>query len=193
MYKVKVAIEGIAPILFNRFTDEAKEAMDVGRTGGKRTPTQKMDEAKAKAYVGKEGVYIPSVNIKRCLLQGAQKSGLKFGKKGLSQFLEALVFIEEPEVLFNKKECDFIDERVGRIPPKTGPAAIIRRPGIHTGWKLAFTLMVADDRIDSVQIKAAMQEAGLLQGIGSFRPEFGRFVVAGWDVVQATPSKSKAA
>ena len=183
MYKVKVAIEGIAPILFNRFTDEAKEKMDTGRTGGKLTPTQKQDEAKAKAYINGHGVYIPSVNIKRCLLLGAQKANLKFGRKSLSTFLEPLVFIEEQEVEFGKKECDFIDERVGRIPPKTGPAAIIRRPGIHSGWKLAFTFVVADDRIDEQQVHNALQEAGLLQGIGSFRPEFGRFVVKSWEVV----------
>lgn len=183
MYKVEVIIEGVAPILFNRFTAEALEGLDKKVTGGTKTKEGKLAEARAKAYTNSNGVYWPGVNLKQTIIQGASKASLKHGKKALWPFLQAALFIQPMELEFGKKESDFIDERWGRIPPKTGAAAIIRRPGMHTGWNLRLTLVVVDERIQASQVKTAVEEAGLLVGTGSYRPEFGRFKVVEWKEV----------
>lgn len=182
MYHITATIEGIAPLLFNRFTAEAQEKMDNKQTGGTRTVAQKKAEALTKVYRNGHGMFVPAANVKKALIQGAQKSSLKYGKKALWPFIEATVFFTEQELLLGKDEPDFVDERTGRIPPKTGARVVIRRPGVNTGWKLTFGLLVTDDRIAQDDIKKSLEEAGLLSGICDNRPEFGRFIVKEWKV-----------
>ena len=181
MYWVDVTIEGIAPILFHRMTEEEQESMAQSRTGGTRTVAQKRKEALSKVYRNGDGLFCPGENIKKALLQACTKASLKYGKKALYGYVEALVFIEPHQVSFGKLEPDFVDERVGRIPPRTGGRVIIYRPGLHEGWVLSFTLAVMDDRIPEDHLKRALDEAGVLVGLCDHRPEFGRFVVKKWE------------
>jgi hypothetical protein len=173
-------IEGIAPILFNQMTDEVKESIGQGKTGGRSSVEVRRKLAEKKAYRNKEGLYCPAGSIKRAMILASSKASLKYGKKALGPFLEALVFIEPMEIPFHEKKHHFIDERVGRIPPRTGGRQIIYRPGLNTGWKLAFTVVLVDDRIPADHVKSALQEAGILQGLCDGRPEFGRFKVTEW-------------
>lgn len=184
MYRVKVSIQGVAPILFNRFSEEAQDALDKGKTGGVFSKARKERELEAKLYKNGEGqLYIPPHALKECLLQGATKGSLKYGKKGLAPFLKALIFVEEQALLLGKTMPDFIDERIGRRPPRTGGACVIRRPGVNAGWAVSFTLVVGDERIPEEHIKSALEEAGLLVGLLDGRPEFGRFVVTQWEKI----------
>ncbi len=184
MYQIKVTIEGIAPILFNRFTDEQKEALETRRTGGTRTKEDSKKEALTKVYRNDAGLYCPSVNIKKTFLNGITKGNIKEGRSSARPYLEATVFIQPSEVPFNVDEPDFIHEITGRIPPKTGARVIIRRPGLKEGWKLSFTLVVVDDRRSAESIRRGFEEAGLLVGLCDGRPEYGRFIVKDWQVIK---------
>jgi hypothetical protein len=183
MYKIHGKIQGVAPFLYNRMVDP--ESLNKTSTGGKPKPGEREAEAEMKVYKDEDGLYLPRWNFKKCLLLGVQKAGLKEGRAGMAPFLEATVFLEEDPHFTGKKERDYMDERVGRIPPKTGAAAIIRRPALQTGWELPFTLTVVDDRRDADAIRRGLEEAGLLVGLGSFRPEHGRFIVTEWEIEKA--------
>lgn len=180
MYKIHGKIKGVAPFLYNRMVDPS--SLNKTSTGGKPKPGEREAEAELKVYADDDGLYLPRWNFKKCLLLGVQKAGLKEGRAGMAPFLEATVFLEEDPHFTGKKERDYIDERVGRIPPKTGAAAIIRRPALQAGWELPFSLTVVDDRRDADAIRRGLEEAGLLVGLGSFRPEHGRFVVTEWQI-----------
>lgn len=180
MYKINARIQGVAPFLFNRMIDPSQ--LDKPSSGGKVQPGERQQEAEHRVYADDDGLFIPRWNLKKCLLMGVTKAGLKEGRAGLASFLEATVFVDCDPHFIGKKQRDYIDERVGRIPPRTGAAAIIRRPALATGWELPFTLTVVDDRRDAGAIRRGLEEAGLLVGLGSFRPEHGRFIVTEWAV-----------
>ena len=61
MYTVNATIEGIAPILFNRFSEEAQADMEAGRNKGRQTVQKKREEARQfKVYRNDGGLFCPS-------------------------------------------------------------------------------------------------------------------------------------
>lgn len=183
MYKIKAAIEGTAPLLMNAFSEAAKEILDTGKTGGKRTSEQKMAEVEDKQLKNKDGLFIPSYYIRAAMRDGSKMDNMKLGKKGLAPYLEALVFIEPREISLQKLEYDFIDARIGRRPPRTGAAVLIRRPGIKEGWMLEFVITVASDIVPEVSVKEALQAGGLYCGLGDGRKMgFGKFQIIKWEI-----------
>ena len=183
MYEIKATIEGIAPILFNRFTEEQQKALEERKTGGTRTVAKSQAEALKKVYRNGNGLYCPAANLKKSLLNGITKGNVKEGRGSARPYIEATVFIKPQEVEFGKKDPDFIHECTGRIPPKTGARVVLRRPGLREGWELSFSMIVMDDRRSADQIRLGWEEAGLLVGLCDGRPEYGRFILKEWEVI----------
>jgi hypothetical protein len=183
MYTIRGTIEVVAPILFSKWTEQASENIKTGATGGKFTDDQRMAEAMEKVYRNDSGLFLPPWNFKKCLLEGTMKAGLKEGRASAAKFFEATIFVQG-DLLFGVEEPDFIHETPGRRPPKTGGACLIKRPALNAGWRLPFQLMIVDDRRSPEHIKRAVEEAGLLVGLGSWRPEYGRFVLTEWAVTK---------
>lgn len=181
-YRIRAEIEGVAPILFNRWTEEAQQGLRTNSTGGKFTDDQRQAEALTKVYRAADGqLVVPGWNLKRCILEGAKRAGLKEGRTSMVTFLAPTMFVEgDPS--FGVSEPDYIDERAGRRPPRTGGAVLIKRPALKAGWHLPFVLSVVDDRRNPDAIRTAASEAGLMVGLGDFRPEYGRFLVTAWMV-----------
>lgn len=181
MYTINGVIKGDAPILFNKMVDSS--VLDSGVTGAQPTDAAgRLAEAELKVHRGANGDLVaPPWMFKRVLLDGARQSKLKVGKTSLYMLVNAYVFLNT-EPSFGVKDRDFIHEHVGRIPPRTGKAAIIRRPALDTGWTLRFTLSVVNDSLPPSALKDALSVAGSLVGMGSWKPEYGRFVVTEWSV-----------
>lgn len=177
MRSIHVEIEGIAPLMFNRFTEKSKENMVKGTSGRKKTADEDMSSAMDKVHRDREGrPGIPCNMIKSALLRGSVMASLKLGKKGAQPFIRACVFFDPAFILLGR-EPDGVDERVGiNNNAGKGTAVMLRRP-IYNNWGVAFDLRVVDDRIPDSLVKIALEEAGLLVGIGAFRPDFGRFLV----------------
>lgn len=183
MYEINVRIKGIAPVLFNRFSEEAQQKMAQRRTGGTPTAEEIEQESEGKLYKNKQGIYMPSTWIKAAMLGGCQMANLKYGRRGFYSYLQGGVFVKEREILTGKHSPDFVHERVGRIPPKTGGAAILRSPGFKEGYEISFTLIVVDDSLPEQHIRDALETGGIYKGIGSGRPDFGRFTITHWQRV----------
>lgn len=129
---------------------------------------------------------MPPWNLKVCLIEGLKKSKEKEGRSAMWPQAQATVFVEGDSVFHRGEEplteMDFLHTTQGRIPPKTGPMVTIWRPAVDTPWLLPFVLNVVDDRRNEAQLRRGMEEAGLLCGIGSWRPENGRFIVTRWEI-----------
>lgn len=179
MYKISVELEGLAPFLFNRMSDTSG-LTGAGKSGGVVSEAERIKEAKEKVYKDKQGILVwPAWNLKRMLVDGCAIAKLKEGKTALGRLVMGTVFPTDGSFgvkAFGLHEC------VGKIPPRTGRAAIIRRPILDTGWKLKFSLNVIDERRDEKMLKRGLEEAGLLVGLGSWRPEYGRFLIREWKV-----------
>lgn len=187
MYQIDVLLEGVAPFLFNRMTEAEQEKINTGQSGGNISLADKEAGALLKAYRDDAGLYWPAWNVKRCLCFGIDRAKLKEGRGSLRPYVEATVFPDDPArfVLPDgspKLDVDLMHRVMGKVPPRTGGAQTIRRPMLNTGWRLACVLRVVDDRRRPDDLRRALDEAGLLVGMGSWRPQYGRFVVVGWDV-----------
>lgn len=126
--------------------------------------------------------YIPSDNLERCIMEGARKSRL--GKD-----VTAAVFVTEteieikhpllrgktPDALFDDDQKRFVLRK--GVKMATGSRIIRVRPQIPTGWSATFTAEYDDEIIDEKNLIKAVIDAGILVGIGDWRPKFGRFTV----------------
>ena len=177
MYQVKAEIEGIAPILFNRFTEENQAEVESGRSVGRQTAEVKKELALNKVYRNGEGLFCPAANIKKAMVLACGISQLKHGRKSLGPILNAVLFLEPMEIPFGVEKPDFIHEQVGRIPPRTGARVVLYRPALNMGWKLSFILNVFTDTVGIEQVRRSLSDAGIYQGLCDGRPEYGRFQV----------------
>lgn len=177
MYRVKVEIEGIAPILFNRFTEANQADVETGRSTGRQTVEQKKEVALQKVYRNGDGLFCPAANLKKAMVLACGISQLKHGKKSLGPILNAVLFLEPMEIPFGVDKPDTIHEQVGRIPPRTGARVVLYRPALQAGWKLKFTLNIFTDTVGIDQVKRSLTDAGVYQGLCDGRPEYGRFKV----------------
>lgn len=175
MKNISIEIEGICPILFNRFFDPKSL-----ESPGGRKPTQKLiDEVKFKVYRkgnGKSDIGMPAENIKKSLLLGCSSAGIKVGRRGAMPYMRATVFVDPEFVSFGVKKPDGIHECTGRNPNTRG-MVIIRRPYLDTGWKLKYNLCLFDERINPGSVKIALEESASIVALCDHRPEYGRFKI----------------
>ena len=183
---IECIIEGVTPLICNRFTDEAMMKATNGTTtstvGNRGTP---MEIAEKKLYIGHGNVpMIPHPNLFRCIVDAGKffKAGKSKVTTLKSSLIPACLSIEETEITIEHNEPWTIDTRAVRIP-STGGRISTHRPCFHD-WKLSFHLEL-DDAVVSIQLlREILDVAGKRIGLGDFRPDckgpFGKFVVSHW-------------
>jgi hypothetical protein len=183
MYRIKGKIEGMADILFNA-PPPIEDTKGAGKAPSKMSADELRVEAMKKLHRDARGLFLPETALLESLFAGSNRAGLKDGRRALSGTLKATLFVEGG-LLFGREEPDYIHEVWGRVPPRTGGMVVLRRPALTTGWTLPFTLLVADDRIGAGQVREALDTAGLLVGVGAWRPIHGRYKVVEFETVKA--------
>jgi len=186
MKRINIAIEGVTPLLCNRFTDAAQMAATNGNrlvaVGEKGTA---QEQAAARLYVGHDGKpMIPQPNLFRCFIDAGQffKAGKSKITTQKSSLIPACVEIEGLEIPIEHKEPWTVDTRPVRIP-STGGRILCNRPCFHD-WRLSFTVNIDTDMITASLVRDIVDAGGKRIGLGDFRPAckgpFGRFVVVQW-------------
>lgn len=187
--RIACTIEGVSPLLLNKFTDAAAMAATSGArassiAGDKGTPRE---QAEAKLYVGQDGkLVIPSPNLFRCIIDGG--SFFKAGKSKIttqkSSLIPAFVALPEIEYVIDAVDPWEVDTRAVRIP-STGGRILCHRPCFHD-WRLAFEIELDTEGFDVKLMRQIVDAAGKRVGLGDFRPAckgpFGRFTVVAWKV-----------
>ena len=178
--KIEVEIEGIRPLLQNRFPEEGYEA--ASRTK-KQVGVHPKDDPKQKLYMLTDGtVYQPAEHLLRSMTKAAvnYKIGGR-GRKTYKDIILSSVFIT-PEAIPHKIQKWVTDERSVVIKATRG--RIIRRRPKFEKWNLAFTLDVQEEQIDAETIKRILDYAGQYVGIGDYRPRFGLFMVTRFEEIE---------
>lgn len=199
MYRIEGTIEGIAPILFNA---PDLDMLKPAGTQRQKTEEERDEESLKRAYVDSRGLYLPSWNFKKCLLNGVQTLDLRVPGsklKRLWRFIQPVLFVEE-DLLFGIKTPDFIKGKpaecfLHKVPGRNadGSATIVRRPALKAGWKLPFSISILDDLVREEDVHVSLIAAGERVGLGGWRPEYGRFQVTRWGVSGATKAPAKRA
>ena len=191
MQKIHVTINGVTPLLMNRFTEDAAIKVSAGTssaitTGGKATPRE---QAQNKAYSDESGnLYIPGPNIFSCIIEAGKfhKAGKSKITTKKSSLIPAGVAVSEIVCPLGTKNFE-VDSR-SVVIPATGGRIMAHRPRLDE-WSLSFTLEVDDSMFASDLVRQIVDDAGRKVGLGDFRPDrkgpFGKFVVTKWQVEKA--------
>lgn len=191
MITVDVTLEGITPMLQNRFTEKAEAALEGGSTRRvKRDKLTPREAAEKAAYRLEDGtLWHPSSAIVRMLreagaghkLTGSRKSA-KFAVAGAIRMIEEHIRLHHPDT--NKHLTDFEVDSRRAVNPSTKGAIMAHRPR-HERWATTFTIKVNDLILDPKFIYQLFVDAGESIGIGDYRPEkggpFGTFAITKWE------------
>ena len=184
--RIKTTIQGIAPILFNRFGEENEVKLSSGsspvQTGDRGTPRE---QAQKRLYSDTKGnLYFPGPNIFACLVDAGKfhKIGRNKVTTQKSSLVPAGISIEELVIPFNTQEWE-VDSR-SVVIPATGGRVMCYRPRLDE-WKLSFTLDIDETMFDPKFVRLLIDDAGKKCGLGDYRPNrkgpFGKFIVVNWE------------
>lgn len=197
MESIRIAIEGMTPLLCNKFTDAAAMKASGGSngafTGDKGTP---LEQAMSKLYIGHNGKpMIPQPNLLRAIIDAGVffKAGKSKITTQKSSLIPACVDIPGIEIPLVHRDAWTVDTRAVRIPA-TGGRILCHRPSFHD-WKLEFQIDLDISIIAVKLLREIVDAAGKRIGLGDFRPAckgpFGKFVVVKWVVDSDRPARRK--
>ena len=139
-------------------------------------------EFKAGLYVDQNGdITVDGRVIEATVHAGAKKT--KAGKIAL-----AAMFIE-PGCTFTYDGPAGVEERWGdpayrlTVAVKVGQSKVMRTRPIFKNWKLVFTASVLEDQANAETVKQWVEDAGMLVGMGDWRPRYGRFELTKFEEV----------
>lgn len=190
--KVLVTIQGDGSIILNR-RPSPSELMDSGsKKKGENKAEAEFETYRQKAWFRKDiGVHIPSENIHECLKGGAKAWGRKIPGEGMKTYaglLTSAIICEDMPL--GIKSLD--DERlipfakvVNGNPTKSkkGGSCVVRVRPLVAQWGGSFLLHIFDKRLTDDVMQTIIQYAGIYNGIGDWRPVYGRFRMTRYEVV----------
>lgn len=178
-YIVTVAIEGVADLLFHRWTNEAVEQKASSPKGSK---TRKTDDVESYVYRDSSGqLCIPGEYLRQAVIGAAKfMPDPRSPRKSAIDLYKAGVIALTPLAPLGVKDWDYLDRRRVMLM-RNGITRV--RPAMLKGWKAQFDLLVnLPEYIPPAVLNQVIQQAGRLIGIGDFRPTYGRFVVTHFEV-----------
>lgn len=180
-YRVEVEIEGVAPILFHRWSCEGVESKSKAKKG---SAEKKNDDVESYVYRDSKGyLCIPGEYLRGSIIAASKfMQDPRSPRKCAADLFKAAVVSLTPLASLGVKAWDFMDKRRVTIQR----AAITRsRPAMAEGWKCKFILQCnLPEYVDPQMLNTVIQQAGRLIGLADFRPSFGRFVVVSFKVLE---------
>jgi hypothetical protein len=175
-YTVRVKVEGVADILFHRYSCEAVEEKAKAAKGSK---AKKTDDVESYVYRNDDGeLCVPGEYFRQSIIHAAkfQQDPRSPRKSAMDLFKAGLLVLTDLASL-GKKDWDYEDRRRVLIQRN----AVTRvRPAVLKGWQVEFDLLInLPEYITRERLLLAMNDAGRLVGLADFRPTFGRFAVVG--------------
>ena len=185
--KIDIVIEGVTPLLVNRFSDKAALEATAGSSGssGAADRGTPLEDAEGRLHIGSRG---QAIVPQPALLASIVNGGLfhKVGKRQLttakSSLLYGAVTIDEFEIDIIHKQPWKVDTRPVRIPATGG--RILRHRPCFDDWRLQFTCDLDVSICNSKLFRQVVDDAGKQIGLLDFRPAckgpYGKYVVIAW-------------
>ncbi len=185
MANLQISVEGISPLLmhsdktanpFNEYTKKLKALT------GKRKKTEddlsaiSQLEWEAGLYWNGNNYFLPNSLIEATILASAKmfkmgplvKQGVIVENDAIFEFADNKL---KPTALYKLEE--YIDLRSVRV----NQSKVLRCRPLFKQWAASFNITTIDEKIDILNIKQIIENAGKYVGFGDFRPRYGRFVV----------------
>lgn len=174
MVKIKVGVEGLAPLLMNRFVVEKSTESKRGKK-----VYEPKEEAEKKCYRNTDKkLYLPNTHFKASMVKASTDFKMS-GKKSYKDYVKSGVFIEEQEIVLDQQKYEIFE-----CPVVIQRARVMSWRPMFKKWSCSFTIEITDDFINQTTLKEILEMAGKYKGVGDFRPEYGRFKVVKYEVVK---------
>lgn len=171
----QVRIEGMTPLLVNRFHEQAAEDATYGVHGKRERPGPEQD-AELRLYSNGEGPYIPSEWLRRAMIEASKR--FKSGRRAATTDVAAVCAVYPFEIPL-KGEWH-VDSRAVVVQA----ARILRNRPMFDQWSVDFQIQIDTDLVGERLIRDVLEGAGNYVGVGDFRPQrkgqYGRFRVVSW-------------
>ena len=180
-YRVAIKIKGCADMLFHRWNCEAVEEKSKAAKGSK---AKKSDNIESYVYRTDEGnLALPGEYLRQAIIMAAKfKQDPRSPRKSAQDLFKAAIISLTPLADLGKDKWDYEDKR--RVVIQRN--GINRtRPAFKAGWEAEFIFMcnlpqyIGPDLLNQVLV-----DAGRLVGVGDFRPTYGRFDVAKFEIIK---------
>ncbi len=182
-YTVEAKLQGVCPILFHRWSNEAVAAK---ANAAKNSKAKKTDDVESYVYRTADGeIAIPGAYLKGAIAgpAGAAKfrQDPRSSRKSALDLYKAGVIVLTDLASLGVETWDYLDER--RVTVQR--AGVTRtRPAMLAGWEATFEIMVqTPEYISPHALLDVITQAGRLVGLADFRPTYGRFVVTNFAVL----------
>jgi hypothetical protein len=191
-----VSVEGKRPLLWNHFTPAAMQA-EAGRRS-ERTGTKGNDPAEWKRTMlatGTGQLYLEPNAVFSCIRDAGRYT--RMGKSSLQPLIAATVQVLDDRLPLNRnlpkngaplptdpEKPVYLDIRMVRNPNTRG-RNVRYRVAASPGWRATFKIAWDASIVSREQLRAVLNDAGALVGLGDGRNiGFGRFVVTEFQVLE---------
>lgn len=181
MEEYKVELEGVTPLLFNRFISASIESQTKKRAGA--TKEQNVED---KLYKIGDKIYTPSTHISGMLINAAKNFKIQ-GKRtaNYSKVVGSSVEVNPDAIIHKIQKWEAFS--ISAVNPMTRGRVISTRPKLDE-WKIEFTIKFPEDDIPKEVMKNILDYGGQYVGIGDWRPEkkgkYGKFIVTKFEEVE---------
>ena len=196
MVTINITIQGVSPLMCNRFTDEAARAATSGVSSNNQgEPLTEHEQCEKKLYMHKKKPCIPQPNLTSSIMEGGRFHKIKNRSVTTQQksMIPACVNIIDTMIPIKSKKGWTVDSRPVRVPA-TGGRILAFRP-IFFDWELDFNLELDTEIISLPLLRQIVDDAGKRVGLGDYRPDkkgpYGKYVVTKWQVKRKKGSQSQ--
>jgi len=179
-YVASVRIVGVADLLFHRWNVEGVETKARAAKGSK---AKKSDDLESYVYRDDAGeLAIPGEYLRQAVIHAAKfRQDPRSPRKSAMDLFKAGVVCLTPLAPLGARAWDYEDRRRVMIQ-RNGVTRV--RPAMRAGWAVTVELMVnLPEYIPPDALQDVLVNAGRLIGLADFRPTYGRFSVALFEVV----------
>lgn len=186
-----ITIEGVAPLVQNNPAESDLAQLSGAARKKSASKQEKSEEWRTKVYQipGNGHLGHPSQAFDN-LVREAAKNFKGRGRASMKDSIRQTCWVEgEWLTITNKKEPDSVMVSTPQTMSGRVPAYV---PVFAPGWRMDFKYQVTDDEIVTPQhlheiISWGGQRIGL--GMAHFRPKYGRFIIVGFEEIEAEPTK----
>lgn len=179
-YRASVTINGHADLLFHRWNNEAVAEKAASAKG---SAAKKSDNVESYVWRNEEGfLCLPGEYLRGSIVHAAKfHQDPRSPRKSAMDLFKAGVVALTDLASLGAKDWDYEDRR--RVVVQR--SGITRtRPAMRKGWKATIELMVTTpEYINPDFLQQVITKAGLLVGVGDFRPTYGRFGITAFEVL----------
>jgi hypothetical protein len=178
-YTVDIKLRGVADLLLHRWNAEAVEEK---AKAAKNSAAKKTDDLESYVYRCDDGTLaLPGEYLRGSIINAAKfRQDPRSPRKSASDLFKAGVVSLTPLASLGIEHWHYEDKRRVLIQ-RQGINRV--RPAVRTGWTVEMQFLITlPEYIGMDFLQEVVEMAGRLVGLADFRPTYGRFAVAGFEL-----------